>query len=58
MKKLEALPQGELAEVERLVDRLRRRDSDKLLVRAAMRAAEPAFAAVWRNDGDSAYDRL
>lgn len=58
MKKLEALPQDKLAEVGRLVDRLRRRDSEKLLVRATMRAAEPAFATVWHNDSDSAYDRL
>lgn len=58
MKKLEALPQHKLAEVERLVDRIRRRDSEKLLVRAAMRAAEPAFATVWHDDSNTPYDRL
>ena len=58
MKKLETLSQKKLAEVDRFVDLLRRRDREKLLLRAAMRSAEPAFARVWHDDSDAAYDRL
>ncbi len=31
---------------------------EREIVLAALRAAEPAFAEVWSNDLDSAYDRL
>ena len=58
MKKLETLPQKKLAEVDRFVDLLRQRDREKLLIRAAMRSAEPAFATVWHNNSDAEYDRL
>jgi len=58
MKKLEPLPRKKLAEVDRFVDLLRQRDREKLLIRAAMRSAEPAFAKVWHNNSDAEYDRL
>jgi hypothetical protein len=58
IEKLKSLPPERMAEVEDFVDFLRTRDEERALARAATRAAEPAFAAVWDNDDDAAYDRL
>jgi hypothetical protein len=58
IEKLKSLPPERMAEVEDFVDFLRTRDGERALARAATRAAEPAFAAVWDNDDDAAYDRL
>jgi len=56
--KLEALPPERIAEVEDFVDFLKSRDTDRQLTRAAAKAAEPAFATVWDNPDDAAYDAL
>ena len=58
IEKLKTLPPERVAEVEDFVDFLRTRDGERAAVRAATRAAEPAFAKVWDNDDDAAYDRL
>ncbi len=58
LEKLKALPPERVAEVEDFVDFLRTRDDAQRLTRAAARAAEPAFKAVWDNPDDAAYDRL
>ncbi len=58
IEKLKSLPPERMAEVEDFVDFLRTRDEERALERAATRAAEPAFAKVWNNDDDAAYDRL
>lgn len=58
IEKLKQLPPERVAEVEDFVDFLRTRDGERSVVRAATRAAEPAFAQVWDNDDDAAYDRL
>lgn len=58
IEKLKALPPERVAEVEDFVDFLRTRDAGRAAVRAAMRAAEPAFAKVWQNEDDAAYDKL
>ncbi len=58
IEKLKHLPPERVAEVEDFVDFLRSRDEERALQRAAMRAAEPAFAEVWENDDDAAYDKL
>jgi hypothetical protein len=58
IEKLKNLPPERVAEVEDFVDFLRARDEERALARAATRAAEPAFARVWNNDDDAAYDRL
>jgi len=58
LEKLKALPPERVAEVEDFVDFLRTRDGERAAVRAAARAAEPAFAKVWDNDDDAAYDKL
>jgi hypothetical protein len=56
--KLKTLSPDRVAEVEDFVDFLRSRERERALMRAATRFAEPAFAAVWDNDEDAAYDRL
>ncbi len=56
--KLRDLPPQRVAEVEDFIDFLRSRDRGRALTRAATRAAEPAFARIWENDADAAYDRL
>jgi len=58
IEKLKSLPPERLAEVEDFVDFLRAREKERALERAATRAAEPAFASLWENDADAAYDRL
>jgi hypothetical protein len=58
IEKLKELPPKRLAEVEDFVDFLRARDGARALARAASKAAEPAFARIWDNDEDAAYDRL
>jgi len=47
---------AQLGEVEAFVDRLGL--SERALVRAAMAASQPAFAAIWGNREDAAYDLL
>lgn len=57
LEKIESLPPARIAEVEDFVDFLRERE-ERQLVRAATRASEPAFAQVWDNADDAAYDEL
>jgi hypothetical protein len=62
--KIATLPPQRLAEVEDFVDFLRTREAgqdterDSRLAAQAARGSEPAFARVWDNDEDAAYDRL
>ena len=56
--KLKQLPPQRVAEVEDFIDFLRTRDRARALTLAATRAAAPAFARIWNNDADAAYDRL
>ena len=58
IEKLQRLPPQRQAEVEDFVDFLRSREDDQRLATAAARASEPAFAKVWDNEDDAAYDRL
>ena len=58
IEKISDLPLERIAEVEDFVDFIRQRDLDKGLTRAAARASTPAFAAVWDNPEDAAYDAL
>jgi len=58
IEKLNTLPMDRLHEVEDFVDFLRSRDQDRALFRAASAASEPAFAAVWNNPEDDAYDAV
>lgn len=55
IEKIKALPPDQIAEVVDFVNFLEHRD-DRLLVKAASRISEPAFAAVWNNPDDAEYD--
>ena len=57
IEKIKGLPPDKLAEVVDFVDFLANRD-DRLLIHAASRIAEPAFAKVWDNPEDAEYDNL
>lgn len=58
IEKINALPVERIAEVEDFVDFIRLRHHDRALGRAAAAASAPAFAAVWDNPEDDAYDAL
>lgn len=60
IEKLKNLPPERVAEVEveDFVDFLRSRNDERVLARAAAKGAEPAFAKVWKNEDDAAYDKL
>lgn len=58
VEKLQTLPPDKLVEVEDFVDFLRVRDDDRRLVMAVSRLSEAAFAAVWDNPDDTAYEAL
>lgn len=58
IEKIRQLPAQRLTEVEDFVDFLRTREKTQQLTRVASKASEAAFATVWDNDDDAAYDRL
>jgi hypothetical protein len=58
IEKIEALPDERIAEVEDFVEFLRLREQERALTRAATAASAPAFARVWSNPEDDAYDAL
>jgi hypothetical protein len=58
MKKIRALPEDKITEVEDFVDFLHRRSEDRHLIEAAARLSEEALRKVWDNPDDDAYDRL
>lgn len=58
IEKIEALPVERIAEVEDFVDFIAAREQERTLTRAASAASAPAFAAVWSNPDDDAYDAL
>jgi hypothetical protein len=58
MEKIQTLPVERIAEVEDFVDFIRQREQDQSLIRAAAAVSAPAFAAVWNNPEDDAYDAL
>lgn len=58
LEKLMQLPAQRQAEVEEFVDFLREREAERQLVSASAGLSEAAFAEVWNNAEDEAYDRL
>lgn len=58
LEKIRALPPDKLVEVEDFVDFLHARDDDRRLSQAAAKTSEAAFAKVWDNPEDAAYDAL
>jgi len=58
LEKIKTLPAERVAEVEDFVEFIRQREQEGGLVRAATATSAPAFAAVWNNPDDDAYDAL
>ena len=58
IEKIKALPADHITEVEDFVDFIAERAQNRALVRAAASASAPAFAKVWNNPEDDAYDAL
>ena len=58
IEKLKRLPPERIAEVEDVVDFQQSRDEARGFTRAAMKSSEAAFAKVWDNEDDAAYDQL
>jgi hypothetical protein len=58
IEKIETLPPEQLVEVEDFVDFIRLREQQRGLTRAAAAVSAPAFATVWDNPEDAAYDAL
>jgi hypothetical protein len=58
IEKIKALPAERVAEIEDFVDFIRLREQEQTLTRAATAASAPAFAAIWNNPEDDAYDAL
>ncbi len=58
LEKIRELPEEKIAEVADFVDFLRHRLEDDRLATAVTRLSEGAFAAVWDNPDDAAYDEL
>lgn len=56
--KIKALPPDHIPEVEDFVDFIAARAQNRALVRAAAASSAPAFAKVWDNPEDDAYDAL
>jgi hypothetical protein len=55
---IQALPPERIAEVEDFVAFITAREQERALTRAAAAASGPAFAAIWNNPEDDAYDAL
>jgi hypothetical protein len=58
LEKIQALPAERIAEIEDFVEFIAARERRRSLTRAAAAASAPAFAAVWNNPEDDAYDAL
>jgi hypothetical protein len=58
IEKIQTLPPERLDAVEDFVDFLHQSEQQRSLMRAAMEANAPAFAAIWANPDDAAYDAL
>lgn len=56
--KIQALPPERIAEVDDFVEFIASRERERSLVRAAAATSTPAFAAIWNNPEDDAYDAL
>lgn len=58
LEQIQALPPERLSEVEVFVDFIVFRERERALTRRASAASAPAFAAIWDNPEDDAYDAL
>jgi hypothetical protein len=58
IEKIQSLPADRISEVEDFVDFIRLREQERTITRAGAVASAPAFAAIWNNPDDDAYDAL
>lgn len=58
IEKIQSLPPARMAEVDDFVEFLRQREQERSLTSVATQVSAPAFAAVWDNPDDEAYDAL
>lgn len=58
LEKIQALPVERIAEIEDFVEFIAAREQERSLTRAAGAVSAPAFAAIWNNPEDDAYDAL
>ena len=58
LDKIRALPAERIAEIEDFIDFIRVREQDRALNRAAAATSAPAFATIWSNPDDDAYDAV
>lgn len=56
--KISALPLDRIAEIEAFVDFIGQRERARSLSGSAAAASAPAFAAVWNNPEDDAYNAI
>jgi len=58
LEKIQALPLERIAEIEDFVEFIAAREQERSLTRAAGASSAPAFAAIWNNPEDDAYDAI
>lgn len=58
IEKIQLLPPERMAEVDDFVDFSRLKDQERFLTNIATQVSEPAFAEIWDNPEDEAYDAL
>ena len=58
IEKIQALPADRLIEVEDFVDFIAAREQERALTREAAATSASAFAEIWNNPDDDAYDAL
>ncbi len=58
LEKIQALPLERIAEIEDFVEFITSREQERSLTRAASAVSGPAFAAIWNNPEDDAYDAI
>jgi hypothetical protein len=58
LDKIRSLPPDKVAEVEDFVDFLSQREEERRMAQDMAGASEAAFAKVWDNSNDAAYDHL
>jgi hypothetical protein len=58
LQQIQALPPERIAEIEDFVAFIAAREEARSLTRAAAATSAPAFAAIWDNPDDDAYNEL
>ncbi len=58
VRQIQALPPERIAEIEDFVAFIAAREEARSLTRAAAAMSAPAFAAIWDNPDDDAYNEL